>query len=187
MNDRPLLQVQTVSPGGRRPEPRRPLRVRRPRGLRTLDPTLGSAEITGKPFPRTSVEAFARTTMNTVRGTAVHTEAEDGLRVHSRAPHFVQHLFPSFCALVLVPLACPLGRRSFRVARLAAATHVIRTGLHGHSRPCSVYSTALHTEPASTGYVFRTAPHTPHPFHPSKLSISERFPLLCCCFVGESF
>jgi len=46
--------------------------------------TLGSAESTGKPFPRASVEGFSLTPMNTVRATAVHTEAEDDLRVQPR-------------------------------------------------------------------------------------------------------
>ena len=82
-----MCHVQRVylSQGGRRPDPRRPLRVRRPRGLRKLVSTLGSARSTATPFPRASVEVPRLISMNSVQGTAVHTEAEDGLRVHRRA------------------------------------------------------------------------------------------------------
>ena len=47
-NLRPLLHELTVSPGGRHPEPRRPLHVRRPRGLRRL------ASRWGRQSPRAS-------------------------------------------------------------------------------------------------------------------------------------
>ena len=54
-----LFHMQTVSQGGRRPEPRRLLRIRRTRGLRKLDPTLGSCrDATRRVELRHSAEGF---------------------------------------------------------------------------------------------------------------------------------
>ena len=59
VNVQPLLHVQTVSP--RRQASRAPPSASRPSAARSAQacPTLGSAESTGKPFPRASVEALS--------------------------------------------------------------------------------------------------------------------------------
>jgi len=100
VNVRPLLQVQTLSLGGRRPEPRRSLRVRRPRGLRRLDQTLGS--------PRASCSA----TCQGLRGRRLRFPQT--VSTYSSAPQPPCHSLPEGASFL------PSGPHSGRQLRLKA-------------------------------------------------------------------
>ena len=110
-----VSRMQTVSQGGRRPEPRRTLSRRRPCGQRRLVRTrvvyvAPQSGLPRSPWKRISMLILI-TPANSVRSTSVHTEAEDGLRVLSRAPHFVQ------CPTTTSQRARPIGASSETAAR----------------------------------------------------------------------
>ena len=85
--------MQTVSQGGRRPEA--PLSASRPLDARSAQACPAAGVVRAKPGTvrpdlRGSAQVlFISILQDSVRVTAVHTEAENGLRVHSRAPYFV--------------------------------------------------------------------------------------------------